>query len=86
MPSKLPGAAVDAPNTVTPDDVNDIDVKTFDTFTIKTNLKQEDLTAYTSKSVVVVVYAVQAEGLPTVEKAANVFEQDFINPILTGGN
>lgn len=86
MPSKLPGAPENTPDTVMPNDVDNIDVKTFDTFTIKTNLKLEDLTAYTSKSVVVVVYAVQAEGLPAVEKAANVFKQDFINPILTGSN
>ncbi len=63
------------------------DIVTFSTFTVSDSLRgAEDFAAYTSKSVVVVVYAVQEESLSDWEAAANVFVNDFKNPILTAGN
>lgn len=70
---------------VTPNGSEETKVTTFTTFTLRSSLREEDLTAYSSKSVVVVVYAVQEEGLATWDAAANVFVNDFKNPILSSG-
>lgn len=61
-------------------------IDTFKTFTVDSDETGETLAPFSKKSVVVVVYAVQAEGHADYKEAAAEFIQDFKNPILTGGN